>query len=357
MNIGILSQLKQNEITGINRVTVGTLSKLLEIDNENNYVFLGKNDWLPIKLPAIDILFSSIDRINLNIVSEMFKFDIVHSHSRPFYFNDKIKCAKIITIHDMIPLLFPEWNNNQRDYYNGPIRDTVKESDLVIAVSESTKKDIIEQFDVPEEKVKVVYSGLYSPSLLNNEECETKKYKGIRYILSVSAIGANKNQVGLIEAFYRYKSHNKDKELKLIIVGPIRQYQVIKEIASKYSDVNNSVIFTGFLRDSELTWLYKNCLAFVFVSFYEGFGLPILEAMSMGKAVVSSNTSSMPEIGGDACIYCNPYEIDSIEDSILQVLGDDEYRKTLEKSSLIQAEKFTYENTAKETIKIYSMFK
>lgn len=356
MNIGILAQLKQNCITGINRVTIGTMSEMQLLDKSNSYSWIGRCDWLGLNLPVIDALFASNERINLNLPVDLYDLDIVHSHSRPFYFHSKCNCAKIITIHDMIPLMFPEWKNNQKAYYDGPIRKTVEEADIVIAVSESTKKDVVHCFGVNPEKVKVVYNGLFSDMSSGCTLQEVVELKGKRFILSVSAIGANKNQMGLIEAFVRYKEQHKEDDLKLVLTGPIRQYEVVRDYQKKYPKSSADIIFTGFVSDAELNWLYKNALAFAMVSFYEGFGLPILEALSVGTPVISSDTSSMPEVGGDACVYCNPYEVESIEAAIDKIVNKEDLRELLKKNAGKQAEKFSYKKAAKETLDIYSMF-
>ena len=118
MRIGILSQLKQKKITGINRVTVGTLEKLLQIDPDDLFVFLGSTPWLPFELETIDILYDSADVLRLNYALATHDLDIVHSHYRPFDISNSIPVAKILTIHDLIPLLHPEWKNNQYEYFN-----------------------------------------------------------------------------------------------------------------------------------------------------------------------------------------------------------------------------------------------
>ena len=162
--------------------------------------------------------------------------------------------------------------------------------------------------------------------------------------------------MGLIKAFLQFRTHHPESNIKLVITGPIRQFQVVRDVIEMYPNLSESVVFTGFVSDEELVWLYRNSLAFSYVSFYEGFGLPILEALSVGKAVICSETSSMPEVGGEAAEYCNPYDIDSIEEAIAHVVLCEERRKELEKKTFLQAAKFSYENTARETLNIYNMF-
>lgn len=358
MKVGILAQLKQKKITGINRVTMGVMTELLQIDQESKYYFVGNTDWLPLKMDSIDILYSSDQAISLSYMEAAYKLDIIHSHYKPFELSLRLKCGKILTVHDLIPYLHPEWNNNQYDYFDGPIRKCAQEADRIIAVSDNTKRDIIEHYGVQPDKIQVIYNGLYPKGQFRKEAAGRKPTMAPDgdFLLSVTAVGANKNQAGLIQAFLNYKMHHKEDGIKLVITGPTRQYQVMRSVMEKYADVSDSVIFTGFVADDELIWLYKSAKAFIYVSFYEGFGLPILEALSMGKAVVCSNTSSMPEVGGDAVEYCDPYSIESIESSIERVLLNDDYRISLENRAEGQAAKFSYENTARQTLELYRAF-
>lgn len=358
MNIGILAQLKQKKITGINRVTLGTVSELLKLDGENYYCWLGQTAWLPLTLDTVDVLFASDAPIQLSLAALSHGLDVVHSHYRPFTLSAGVPCGRILTVHDLIPLLHQEWNNNQWDYFDGPIRRCAQEADIVIAMSESTKRDVVEQYRIAEEKVKVVYSGLY-PAKLFGTDAVGRQVDGLyagKFLLMVSALGANKNLEGLVRAFLQFKTHHRESDVQLVVTGPVRQFQVVREITEKYPGLSESIVFTGFVSDEELVWLYRNALAFAYVSFYEGFGLPILEALSVGKAVICSETSSMPEVGGEAAQYCNPYETDSIEEAIAQVVLNENRRRELEKRAPLQAAKFSYEKTARETLEIYRRF-
>ncbi len=358
MKIGILSQNKETNITGINRVTMGLMSELLKIDKDNKYYFLGKTDWMNFNIDNIPLVPDAGKEIMLNYTLAAYPLDIVHSHYRPFHLNKKIACGKILTIHDLIPLLYPEWYKSQYEYFDTAIRKSAKEADIIIAVSEYTKKDIIKHYDISEDKVKVIYNGLY-PSELFSSDAKGKavhKLEGENFVLSVSGVGPHKNQVGLVEAFLLYKTKHSDSDIKLVLTGPVRRYQVIRDILEKYPDISSSVILTGFVSDEELVWLYNRALAFIYVSYYEGFGIPVLEALSMGKAVVCSNTTSMPEVGGDAVAYCNPHEVESISAAISRVIDDAEYRHELEKKAILQAEKFSYIKSAEKLLEIYRTF-
>lgn len=358
MNIGIISQNKEKSMTGINRVTMGVMAELLRQDQDNHYIFLGRTEWLQLPMKSLPIVMSTDRIISLNYLQTSHPMDVIHSHYRPFHLNSNIPCGKILTIHDLIPFLYPEWYGNQYDYFNEAIRQCAEEADVVIAVSEYTKHDIVKYYNIPQDKIKVVYNGLFPPKLFDrNEPGEAiAGLDGEEFLLTVSGLGPHKNQRGLVEAFLHFKQHNPGNGIKLILTGPVRRYEVIRDILKQHGDAAKDLVFTGFVTDAQLIWLYQKAKAFLYTSFYEGFGLPILEAMSVGKAVICSDTSSMPEVGGNAVEYCNPHEVESISEAIGHVLLDSGRRQELEKRAIEQARKFSYEKAAREMLKIYRHF-
>lgn len=359
MKIGVLSLYKEREITGINKVTLGLMEELLKSDRENKYVFLGKTDWLPLEMDYIPVMPDASGSIQLNYAMLSHPLDIIHSHYRPFHLSKGIPCAKILTIHDLIPLIYPQWYESQYEYYDVCIRRCAKEADRIIAVSECTKRDITEHYGIAPNKIEVVYNGL-SPTKLFADDAvgeSVPELENINFLLSVSGLGPHKNQGGLAEAFLLYKKRHPESGVKLVLTGPVRKYEVVREILEKNSDVAEDIVFTGFVNDEQLIWLYRKAMAFIYVSYYEGFGLPILEALSVGKAVICADAASMPEVGGDAVAYCNPYETESIEEAIAKVVADALYRKSLEKKAMEQAARFSYQKAAEDLKKIYETFR
>ena len=176
------------------------------------------------------------------------------------------------------------------------------------------------------------------------------------FIFSVSGLGPHKNQGGLAEAFLLYKKRHPESKVKLVLTGPVRKYEVVREILAKNGEAAGNVVFTGFVSDAQLIWLYRKALAFIYVSYDEGFGLPILEALSVGKAVICADAASMPEVGGDAVAYCNPHEVEAIEAAIDRVVSDESYRKSLEERAVGQASRFSYKKAAGELMQIYGSF-
>lgn len=359
MKIGILSLYKEREITGINKVTMGLMEELLKRNQGNEYVFLGKTDWLPLSMDYIPVLPDAGGSIQLNYACMAHPLDIVHSHYRPFELSKGIPCAKILTIHDLIPLIYPEWYGNQFEYYDVSIRRCAKEADKIIAVSECTKRDVVERYGIAPDKIEVVYNGL-SPKKLFADDAASEsvpELEGTNFIFSVSGLGPHKNQGGLAEAFLLYKRRHPESDVKLVLTGPVRKYEVVREILSRNPDAAEHVVFTGFVSDEQLIWLYRKAMAFIYVSYYEGFGLPILEALSVGKAVICADAASMPEVGGDAVAYCNPHEVESIEEAIGRVVSDETYRKNLESKAVGQATRFSYQKAAGQMMQIYESFR
>ena len=358
MDIGILAQMKERNLTGISKLIVGTIQEIMKVDDKNRYFFLGEERTLPIKLNKINILFDNNEQIKMDYMLYTHPLNIVHSFCRPFSFSNR-GCGKILTINDLRPLTHPEWGAKQaREYFDGPIRKTAIEADVILAISEYTKKDIIEYYHVPEEKVKVVYCGLYPENVFNGKAKALNRSDIIsgNYILSVCAIDKNKNQEGTIRAFALFKQRNRECNLKLVLVGPIRNAEMFQGVLKEFPDVRKDIIYTGYVSDEELVWLYHNAYAFMYASYYEGFGLPILEALSTGCAVICSNATSMPEVGGDAVEYCNPYSVETIVDAIENVVLNESRRVELQEKALIQAQKFSYKRAAEETLEIYRMF-
>ena len=282
--------------------------------------------------------------------------DIIHS----FYFPiGMIKGQKtILTIHDLAAIKNPDWfpGRDTFDLFNGCLRKVIKEINHIIAVSNATKLDIQNIYEVDEEKISVIYNGLYRESKLDERNRYVdvrKKYKiNGEYILSVCTIEPRKNLISLLRAFEIYKER-KTTKLQLVVCGASgwKNSDVYQQASnSKYRD---DIIFTNFVSDMDLDRLYEEALLVSYISYYEGFGLPVLEALDKGKAVITSNLSSMPEVGGDAVCYIDPYNIEEIADAIQRLAEDDLYRQHLEALAPGQAANFSYKKAAKETIEIY----
>ncbi len=356
MNIGILPQFGEKRKTGIGKVAQATYEKLLELGGNNQYLYID-NIHGNAKDSNLQCMYDSAEIMPLDFFLVGQEIDIVHSFIHPFSVNCK-KCGTILTIHDIRPIVHPEWATKVlREYFENPIKKCAQSVDWIVADSEYSKKDVVERWGISESKIKVVYPGIYPEDKFARIgiKINDDRICSNEYILSVSALDLNKNQSGLIKAYIMFRKKYPDVKIKLVLVGPIRDNEEICQLLSRNQEVAKDIVYTGYVSDDELVWLYRNAYVFMYPSFFEGFGLPILEAMSVGRAVICSNTTSMPEVGGDAVEYCDPYNIETMVGAIEKVVLSASRKAELEELAVVQAAKFSYEKAAKELVKIYSI--
>ncbi len=286
--------------------------------------------------------------------------DIYH---KPFQVPCYFKYAKnITTIHDIIPLKIPYATTVDIKKFYELTNHTIKKSDKIITVSESSKKDIIEYFNVKdEEKISVVYQSSYIDEKYINKETKDiqsfirnvygMSYK--KYIIFYGAIEPKKNVHRIISAALKSKS-----DYPLVIVGKNGWLfddvsQLVKHVRKTPSG-KEKILRIPFLPFEHLTMLISGAAACVFPSIYEGCGLPVIESMQLGCPVITSNVSSLPEIGGDAVHYVDPYSVDEIANGIDAVCGNEEYRLALEEKGRIRAKMFSLDHYAQKLSKIYT---
>ena len=253
-------------------------------------------------------------------------------------------CPRVISIMDLSYLHFPEMFRKQDLYQlKNWTAYSVKKAKKILTISKASRDDIIKYYQVPEEKLVVTYPGIDRVSSMENIR---EKY-GIEgnYILSVGTLQPRKNYIRLIEAF----STLTPNPYTLIIVGkPGWLFEEIYQAPKKFG-VEKKVKFLNYVPDEDLPGLYKGAICFVLVSLYEGFGIPILEAMANSCPVVASNVSSLPEVVSKAGILVDPYNIEDITRGIKEVLTR---RNELVKKGLHQCRQFSWEKCAKETLKV-----
>lgn len=237
---------------------------------------------------------------------------------------------------------------------------SIKKAKKVLTISQASKDDIIRTYKILGDRIVVTYPGIKQVASTKYKVLsmdELKKKYGIEgdYVLFVGTLQPRKNIVGLIEAFSHVKRDSSPKaqnDILLVIVGKKGwMYEEILQAPKKY-EVENKVRFLEFVPDEDLSLLYKNALCLVLPSLYEGFGLPILEAMQNGCPVITSNVSSLPEAGGDAALYIDPTNVDDIVSKISMLLKDEKLREELVKKGYQQVKKFSWEKTARETLKV-----
>ena len=262
----------------------------------------------------------------------------------------------VITVHDIAYIRFPDLLNKSRQVYKKYILySSIKKADVIIADSHSTRRDIVEFFNVDEKKIKVVHLGVESRfrPISNVEDYRTKNNLPSKMILNIGTLEPRKNVVTLIKAFK--KLHERGlKDYVLVIAGEKGWLykRIFEEIKS--SGVEQSIRLLGVARDEDLPLLYNCADLFVYPSLYEGFGLPPLEAMACGVPVVTSNTSSLPEVVGNAGIMVDPHDINSLSEAMANVLKDKELKHRMSRDGLKRSKMFTWEKTVKKVLEVYN---
>lgn len=255
-------------------------------------------------------------------------------------------CPYIVTIHDIVPLIYPQQylpSAIERFIYKYALKISIKQADCVITDSDFSKDELVKHTGIDPEKVKVIYLG-YNDCLSKLKNIYSKvqicqKY-GITkpYIMSIGGSEYRKNNSRLIEAFQCQEMQN----FQLVIVG--RQ---------DHQYTCSDIIVTGQVHENDLAGLYNYADVFIFPSFYEGFGLPVLEAMSIGTPVLTSRTSSLPEVGGNAAVYFDPFDIYDIRQQLCKVLFDEDLKKSMVQNGYVQIQKFSWNKCARQTMDVY----
>lgn len=267
------------------------------------------------------------------------------------YLSLRTKVPQLAVIHDINFVHRPgdlPWLKAK--YYNYFFPKFSRIAKRIATVSYYSKEDITRSFKADYDKIDVVYDGInqiFEPISEDEKIVVREKFtNGSEYFLFVGALHPRKNVCGLLKAFDAFKSINGDNK-KLVIVGG--EMHKTGNIFDTYENMRykNDVVFTGRVSTADLHDIFGAALALTFVPFFEGFGIPIVEAMSAGIPVICSNTTSIPEVGGNAVLYADPLKIDQITDAMLQLVNDDELRKTLIEKGFEQKDKFSWDETAR----------
>jgi len=368
MDLGLSYAFINDKMGGVWTYASNLSKKIPEQDRENNYYIISttRDNTYPEGFkshyiyPIKNFRFSNFIWHNFILPRQLKHefLDLIHFTS-PTGSLTKIKDTIYInTIYDLTPILHPETHGKIMIlHYKYVLPRILKRSDAIITVSYNTKKDLVKYYNIPEEKIKVIYLGvddIFKP--LNNKEelpIYIKKKFNISspYLLYVGMIEPRKNLVRLIHAFDKLKKEGFPHSL--IIVGAIGwKYKEIFQLVDSL-DHHRNIIFTGFVELNDLVKLYNCAEIFVYPSLYEGFGLPPLEAMACGTPVVTSNTSSIPEVVGDAALLIDPYNIDSIVQGVKRVLEDENLKNDLKNKGIRRAKEFNWAKTANKTCQTY----
>lgn len=287
--------------------------------------------------------------------NSIFKENVDITHFFNYIVPPKVKGKVILSLYDMAYLKFPETLDpkNLKRILAG-IDYSIRRSDHIITISENSKKEILEHFNIPQNKISIVSPATSIPeNIIFTDEIYSKfNIINDEFILYMGNLEPRKNIPRLIQAFYELKTkYNFSK--KLVITGAKSWlYESIFETVRNLN-LQEDIIFTGFVSEKEKFSLYKATSLFVYPSLYEGFGIPILEAMSVGTPVVCSNTSSMPEVGGEAAFYINPLDVNDIANGINTVLSNPFLQDSMIQKGYEQIKKFSWDESAKKLEQIY----
>jgi glycosyltransferase involved in cell wall biosynthesis len=364
--IGIDARMYGYAQTGIGNYIRHLLRFIFENDRVNDYViFLSPEEFDSFPVPNARVRkvktaarwYSWKEQIILPFTLRREKLDLMHfTHfNSPILYPGKT----ISTIHDVTPYFFPGHKMKsplRRAAFRLVFYSSVKKARKIIAVSESTKSDIIRYFKIPTGKIQVVYEGADEQFRVLPEESARnlrQKYGLMKPFLFYTGVWRNhKNLVGLIRAFKIVKEKYRD-DIQLVLGGKEDPYYPEVRRTWEELGLQKDIIPVGFIDQAELPAFYNAADAFVIPSFYEGFGLIGLEAMSCGTPVISSDRTSLPEILGDAAVYFDPDKPEEMAEKIHLVMSDKKLYNGLREKGFEQAKRYSWDRMGEETMNIY----
>src|SRR5688500_3631361 len=344
---------------GIGTYIRNLLRQLARLDCDTDYVLLCQEADLGIALqlgPNFRTVLESSpnysvrEQIHVPWVLRQERPDLYHA---PHYvLPPGVRCRSVVTIHDCIHLMFPQYLRNRAAYAyaRASMWAAARRSDRILTVSEASKRDILHFFNVRPEKIVVVYNAIDELFRMTPREEDVARVReryqlDHKFVLYVGNIKPHKNLVRIIEAFDEVRKTGVDDELKLLIIGDeISKLPALRRAVHRHK-LHKHVRFLGYQSDETLAILYRLASVFVFPSLYEGFGLPPLEAMASGTPVVTSNLSSLPEVTGGAAELVDPYDVESICEGLRRVLDDPARAAEMRAMGLARAREFSWERS------------
>ncbi|MCL4255841.1 MAG: glycosyltransferase family 4 protein [Anaerolineae bacterium] len=261
----------------------------------------------------------------------------------------------IVTIHDLSYIRVPETASpSLKKYLDVVVPRSIARATHVHAVSETTRQDIITLYNTPPEKVSVIFNAVeprFKPVDISKAILTKYHIPDAPYIISVGTVQPRKNYSRLVKSLVQLcRKH----DVHLVIAGGRGWLEDEFYATIQQTGMTDYVHVTGFVADEDLPALYSGAVCMAYPSLYEGFGIPVLEAMACGVPVLTSTTSSLPEVAGDSAILVNPYDIDAIQDGLERLISDQDLRETLSQKGLSQAQKFTWEQSARQLKRLYT---
>lgn len=383
MKIGINASFLRKSQTGIGQVTMNFLKTLAKLENTGHEFILYFEE-----KPSADFKF--LENFRTSVFLPPWKRDdlirkiwwekcllpkkikedecdvFLSLYQCPTVLGGEIK--HIMLVHDLIPKLFPEYLNNfRKKIYQKLTEKAIKKADQIIAISKRTEKDLIKCLGIDGEKITVNY--IDADEIYKNPATEEESQKVLKkyhlkpgYIMGGGGLEVRKNTEAVIRAYHYLLEQNKKEKIidelpKLVIWGKLlpQLAPLITDTEKLVKELNltKEVRLLDAVPQKDLPALYKNCSVFVYPSFYEGFGLPVLEAMNQGKPVITAKTSSLPEVGLDSVLYCDPDDIREMAKVMKKLLLDENLRQTLSQKAKSRANEFSWERFVEKTLNLF----
>lgn len=295
------------------------------------------------------------------------KIDVYHglSHEIPFGIN-KTNIKSVVTIHDLIFERYPkQYSKIDVQIYRQKFKYACKHADKIIAISEQTKKDIIDFYKIDEEKIEVSYQScndIFRQEISETEKNRIKQLYGLpdKFFLTVGSIIERKNLLTIVKALHQLKN---EVNIPLVVIGNGGSYkEIVKDYIAK-NNLQNEVVFLsdkegikdleGFKNSADFPAIYQQAVAMIYPSTFEGFGIPVLEALCSKLPVITSNISCLPEAGGDAALLIDPFSVNEMAEAMKKVFNDLNFATEMKAKGLVHAEKFSQEKTATAVMNVY----
>jgi glycosyltransferase involved in cell wall biosynthesis len=361
LKIGINGRFLVAKRTGVQRAAYNLIKTLFEMDRANEYVlFTGEAEAQEWQYPNVKLVTSRLkvgDNLRNHIweqfvlprLARQHQVDILHSPANmaPLFYRG----ASIVHIHDLCFVVNPQWYSYMfHTAYNLAIPRLARRASRVITNSNNSRNDLLQFYNVDAGKVRLIYWAVDqtfgSKALLDQRQEQEGDY-----ILYVGSLEPRKNIGTLIEAYERMRNEHADLTTKLILIGG--ESPLFADVRLQIKNFHSDVIFKGFVSDEELKQFYRQAKLVAYPSLYEGFGLPPLEAMASGAPVVTSNTSSLPEVVGDAALMVSPYDCQQLAQTLAQVLRDEDLRDEMRRRGYEQVKKFNWYRVARNVLAVY----
>ena len=372
MKIGFLTYGMEHSLTGIGRYTVELTRALQKLGGDLDITLLNpypdsELEWYREfpghPLPHLKRVYgaATLGNLELHRAAQTLGLDILHDPCgiAPFLSRGG-RYKRVTTVHDAVPLIYPETQPlATRLIFRTLIPAARWTTDAVLTVSQASATDLRQRLGLPAERVHVTPCGVNLPAELPAADLAATLARlelPSRYLLYVGALHPRKNLGGVLQAFTRLRGQLSDTPhagVKLLIVGPASWGFKAREQLGQSCSFED-VQFTGYVPDADLSALYRGTLGLVYPSFYEGFGLPALEGMAHGAPVITSNTSSLPEVVGDAALTVDPADAAAIAAAMYRLVTEPELRASLSVKGRARAATFTWDRMARQTLDVYS---